>query len=396
VAGNLVLAGGGDPNLSGRVLPYRTGSAGVTGNPLAALEDLANQVAGRGVTRIDGDLVGDDTWYVWEPYVAGWALEDTVSDDGAPVSALAVNDNLVTLTVRPAGRAGEMALLSWRPLGETYAVENRVRTVASGERSLRLERLPGSRGAVLSGSVPLRDRGADFVLGVDDPALHAATLFRRLLEERGITITGQTLARHRDPAEVADLVHGPAEPAAAGNVELAARTSAPLLEELRVMDKVSQNLHAEMALRAVAKARRGVGSREAGVDEMKTFLGEVGIEPSAAHLVDGSGLARLNLVSPSAVVKLLRYVYATPERDRWIALLPVGGTDGTLSTRFGDSAAAGKVHAKTGSLNSVSALSGYIERPSGMVAFSILVNNYNGAAAEVRAVIDRICTLLSE
>ncbi len=160
---------------------------------------------------------------------------------------------------------------------------------------------------------------------------------------------------------------------------------------------MSQNLHAELALRAVGRARRNLGSREAGLEEIQAFLAEAGIDSDAYNIADGSGLARLNLVTPATVVKLLRYMYNSPARENWISLLPVGGQDGTLSARFGDSALAGRIHAKTGTLAHVSALSGYVQRPDGSwVAFSILVNNYNGRSTEVRAVMDRICTLIME
>ena len=180
-------------------------------------------------------------------------------------------------------------------------------------------------------------------------------------------------------------------------LELAARVSAPLLEDLRITAKVSQNLHAELALRAVGRARRNAGSFEAGREELKAFLAEAGIDSGAYNLLDGSGLSRLNLVTPAAVVKLLRYMYGGAARDNWISLLPVAARDGTLSARFADTPAAGRVHAKTGSLSHVSALSGYIERTDGRwVAFSILVNNYNAPTAEVRGVMDRICALAME
>ena len=112
--------------------------------------------------------------------------------------------------------------------------------------------------------------------------------------------------------------------------------------------------------------------------------------------MDGSGLSRLDLVTPSAVLKLLRYMYHSPARDSWLSILPVAAQDGTLSGRFGGSAAAGRLYAKTGTLSHVSALSGYLRRRGGAwIAFSILVNNYGGrSAAEVRAVMDRICTLI--
>jgi D-alanyl-D-alanine carboxypeptidase/D-alanyl-D-alanine-endopeptidase (penicillin-binding protein 4) len=256
--------------------------------------------------------------------------------------------------------------------------------------------VPGSLELRVWGAIPLRDRGEDLLLGIEDPARYAAKALRELLERRGITVAGPAVARHLYAHDVADLTQGPAAPPDAGT-ELARHTSAPFLEDLRITDKVSQNLHAEMALRAVARARRNVGSFEAGWEEMRAFLDEVGVDAGAYTLFDGSGLSRLDLVTPAAVVKLLRYMYHSPARANWISLLPVGGQDGTLATRFGDGSGAGRIHAKTGSLSHVSALSGYAERPGGRwVAFSVLVNNYNGSPSDIRGVMDRICTLIME
>ena len=160
---------------------------------------------------------------------------------------------------------------------------------------------------------------------------------------------------------------------------------------------MSQNLHAEMALRAVGKARRHVGSREAGIAEEKAFLDEAGIDAGSYTFADGSGLSRLDLVTPAAVVELLTYMYRSAARDAWLSLLPVSGEDGTLHDRFVGTDLAGRIFAKTGTLSHVSALSGYARRKDGkMLAFSILVNNYRGAAGDVRAAIDRVCSLMVE
>jgi D-alanyl-D-alanine carboxypeptidase/D-alanyl-D-alanine-endopeptidase (penicillin-binding protein 4) len=395
IAGSLRLVGGGDPNLSPRTIPYKPSP--VIGNHLVAYEELAGQIAARGVKIIDGDIVGDDTRYVWQPYAAGWSVDDPRSDDGAPVSALTINDNVFNLNVRPGANAGDPAVLALDPPVEYYSIDNRVRTTAAGgERRIHSARVPGSMDLRIWGTIPLKDKGEDLLLGIDDPALYAAKAFRQLLEQRGITVTGAAVARHLYPHELGNMMQAPEPPPDAG-VELARHTSAPLLEDLRITDKVSQNLHAEMALRAVARARRNIGSFEAGREEMRLFLTEVGVEGGGYNLVDGSGLSRLDLVTPAAVVKLLQYMYRSPERANWISLLPVGGQDGTLSSRFTEGPVLGRIHAKTGSLSHVSALSGYAERPGGRwVAFSILVNNYNGPSGEVRAVMDRICTLIME
>src|SRR5208283_2210964 len=190
--------------------------------------------------------------------------------------------------------------------------------------------------------------------------------------------------------------NGPA-PQPEDGVELAQRDSAPLAEDLRITGKVSQNLHAEMALRAVAAARRHIGSREAGIAEEQAFLDELGVDRRSYTFADGSGLSRLDLVAPAAVVRLLEHMYRSAARDVWIGLLPVSGQDGTLHARFTGTAAAGRIFAKTGTLSHVAALSGYARRKNGrMLAFSIMVNNYNGPAADVRAAIDRVCALMLE
>lgn len=385
--GGLRMVGGGDPNLSGRVLPYRM--AAPSGDPLAAIEDLADQIARHGVKHIEGAIIGDDTWYVWEPYPDGWAIGDAQYDYGAPVSALTLNDNSLTLIARPGARAGDPAELTVNPPQELYDIDNRLRTVAArGERKIESGRQPGSLQLRLWGTIPLRGAAESISLAVDDPAAFAARALRQALEDRGIIVDGAVVAQHRLPGE---------SWVAPAGVELAAHVSEPLLEDLRVTAKVSQNLHAELALRAVARDRKGDGSLEAGLEEMKAFLGENAIDASSFQLHDGSGLARLDLVTPSAILQLLRAMYNSPSREQWISLLPVGGQDGSLNSRFADPPALGRIHAKTGTLTHVSALSGYAQRADGSwVAFSILVNNHNGRAAEVRGIIDRICTLIVE
>jgi D-alanyl-D-alanine carboxypeptidase/D-alanyl-D-alanine-endopeptidase (penicillin-binding protein 4) len=164
-----------------------------------------------------------------------------------------------------------------------------------------------------------------------------------------------------------------------------------------VTAKVSQNLHAELLLRAVGRVRRGVGSLEAGLDEMRVFLKEAGITPAEFQATDASGLSRLNLVTPSAVVKLLGFMYRSPLRKDWVSLLPIGGEDGTLRLRLHDTPAAGRIRAKTGTLTHVTSLSGYAERKDGtMLAFSFLSNNQNAPSGEVRAVLDKLCVLMLE
>jgi D-alanyl-D-alanine carboxypeptidase/D-alanyl-D-alanine-endopeptidase (penicillin-binding protein 4) len=380
IAGAVSLIGDGDPNLSGRELPYRVDSP--RGEGLRAIEDLAGQIVGRGVRRIDGDIVGDDSAYVWEPYPEGWGQGDALWEYGAPVSALTINDNAFVLNLYP----GDPARISIDPPLEFYQIDNLVES--GSPKKIKIGREPGSRQLRIWGTLPPKDPGLSELLAIHDPALYAAVALRDALTRGGVAIRGNAVARHSLPG-------APVIPAT--GFELARLDSLPLLEDLRVTAKVSQNLHAELILRSVARVLRGAGSREAGIEEMRVFLKEAGVPASEYQLADGSGLSRTSLVTPDAVVKLLRFMYASPHRENWLSLLPVGGEDGTLRLRLRGTVAAGRIHAKTGSLTHVTGLSGYAQRKDGtMLAFSFLANNQSAPAREVRAVLDKICVLMVE
>ncbi len=381
--GDLVLAGGGDPTLSNRAYPYTKGLP--RGDPLQGIEDLAAMLYQAGLRRLEGDVVGDDTAYEWEPYPEGWTLDDAVWEYGAPVSALTVSDNVIRLRLKAEGEAHPVSLALTPPL-PYYMVDCRVRVQREGGR-IWVERLPGSWHLRLWG-VMAPGETREVAVAMHDPALYAARALADALRRRGVVLRGRVLARHRYANEVA-------APQPQG-IELARRESPPLVEVLRVIDKVSQNLHAEIVLREVGRVMRGQGSREAGLLELAAFLDEVGVRRGEYRFLDGSGLSRLNLVTPSAIVRLLEYMYRSPHRDAWLGLLPVGGEDGTLAARFGGVAAARRIRAKTGTLSLSNALSGYADSARGPLAFAILVNNALAPAAEVRAVIDKISLLLTE
>jgi D-alanyl-D-alanine carboxypeptidase/D-alanyl-D-alanine-endopeptidase (penicillin-binding protein 4) len=153
--------------------------------------------------------------------------------------------------------------------------------------------------------------------------------------------------------------------------------SPPLIELLQVVDKVSQNLHAEVLLREVAVSLGRVGSAEAGLKQMDDFLAGIGVHRGEYQFTDGSGLSRATLVSPAAITKLLAHMNRSAHREQWLSLLPIGGEDGTLGSRFQGHPEARAIRAKTGTLDHVRAISGYADTPKfGRVAFSLLVNNF--------------------
>lgn len=385
VDGGLVLAGYGDPSMSFLAIPYSKDAAAA--DPLAAIEHLADDIAARGIRSIHGDITGDDTVFPAEPFPPGWAIDDATWEYGAPVSALCLGSNFIKVKLAPGGREGDAAAIEITPPLEYFVIDNRVRTSAATGSPIHARRL-GIRELELSGVVSIKDGPAELALAVDDPALFAAIALQDALARRGIAISGRPAARHR---------YDSTPPAQASLTLLAERSSPPLLELLRVVDKVSQNLWAELMLRQVALARTGDGSLMAGLEELKTFLTEIGVAPDDTAFQDGSGLSRATLVKPAAVVQLLRYMYASPNRDAWIALLPVGGEDGTLEKRFARVPAAKSIRAKTGSLSHVQTLSGYADSATyGELVFSIMVNSANAPASDVRDFIDKIGMTLLE
>jgi D-alanyl-D-alanine carboxypeptidase/D-alanyl-D-alanine-endopeptidase (penicillin-binding protein 4) len=388
---NVTLIGGGDPNLSGRILPFSEDAQ--DNSALAAIDKLADQIAQRGIRRISGDVIGDDTRYPYDPYPDGWTFDDALWYYGAPVSALSVNDNSVRLTVR-ATEVGALADICLQPDVGYFVVLNQVVTDNSAANHVTISRPAGSNELVLSGTIGRRSRQTQEDIAVADPALFAAQALRQALEERGVTIDGEARALHRDLNNVTNPLGGPLIATTPSGTELASLESAPLWQIVQVINKVSQNLHAEMLLREVGYATRNVGTLAAGLGERQNFLQQAGISTNDYDFSDGSGLARQGLTTPASTVALLRYMWARPEKKLWLESLPVGGVDGSLRRRFNGLTGGDRVHAKTGSLSHVSALSGYLLTNGGRwIAFSMMANAELNDSPEVTAFFDRACAI---
>src|SRR5437667_7184259 len=202
LSGDVILVGRGDPTLSGRELPYSMRTQR-DANPLRVLEHLADELAQKGVKYIDGDIIADDSYFAFERYGEGWSQDDLVWPEGAPVSALTINDNVVFVNILPGTHPGDRAFVSVTPFADYYTIDNRLLTTPAGTgRKIYINREPGSTTLTLWGTMPMDDAGVNEGLSIEDPAEFAANVFRHLLEVRGVAVYGKQKTRHTDLASL--------------------------------------------------------------------------------------------------------------------------------------------------------------------------------------------------
>jgi D-alanyl-D-alanine carboxypeptidase/D-alanyl-D-alanine-endopeptidase (penicillin-binding protein 4) len=412
LVGDLILVGHGDPDFSNRKFPY-AGKIEREGATDAPLVEMVNQAVAKGLREVDGDIVADDSYFPYDPYPAGWSVGDLFFTFGAPVSALAFNDNSFSIEVTPGAGEGEAAGAIVEPAAASGGFMHQVSTGASnGKPDFSVVRQPGQNFILLRGSIPAGHAPIKLDFAMTDPEETAADTLKQILEARGIKVTGGVRVKHAEPPRPFDSASVPAggiglfpEPVTANSnaapivsvLVLADHISPPLLESVGVTNKVSQNLHAELFLRAVAREKTGIGSTDAGVWVEQNFLKAVGIEDGEVVLSDGSGLSRDDLVTPRAVVRLLRYISQQPWGADYIATFPIAGVDGTLENRLKDTDASGRVLAKTGSLEHVRAMSGYATTVHGEhLVFTIFGNNNSQRGHDATAAVDAIAVAMVE
>ncbi|HKV39488.1 MAG TPA: D-alanyl-D-alanine carboxypeptidase/D-alanyl-D-alanine-endopeptidase [Blastocatellia bacterium] len=427
IRGDVVVYGRGDPAFA---------MSNDSTDYYSPLEPLAAVLEKAGVRRIDGDLVGDESYFRGAPFGRGWEWEDFQWYYGAEASALSLNGNAIELRIEPGRRQGLPCQVTTDPDTALVTLVNSTSTsLPNAPRRLSVYRPPGENTVYVSGSMPLGDIPYTGYVAVHNPALLFVTSLKEVLRRHGITVKGKVRAvdskSSRSGLDVARLK-------CLGTVY-----SKPLSEIVKDTLKRSQNLYAQLLFLQVganaeremmpipgqersgpATAAKGppaplAGPPQAGqpdkpVDQrpqtteeasamaMQLFLAKVGakvgLDAGSASIVEGSGLSRQNLVTPDSVVKLLVFI----SRQNWAPVfmdsLPVAGLDGTLKNRMKATPAAGNLRAKTGTLLYDNALSGYLTTRVGEhFAFSIVVNNYINVdgAHPVNRDIDKIAETLA-
>ena len=385
--GQLILYGMGDPTLG-------------TADSSDWAAKLASRLHARGIRQVRGDLIADDSYFTGPSFGTGWEAGDLQSWFAVPTSALSVDENIVDITLTPSMLPGQPASVRLAPIDGIAKVLGQIQTTRPQAPSdINLYRAPGGDTLYLFGSVPAGSAPAHYRLAMVDPALQAARQLRTALARQGIRISGSTRVLHWPMDDSALL---------ADTHTLGELLSPPLGEILQRGLKRSQNLYLQNLLLSVGAHQLATAgtpsttfadSEHWGISALRGLLTRIGIAPEVSRIGEGTGLSRRDLVTPNALVHLLVYLSEQLSANQLREALPLAGVDGTLTHRMRDTAAAGNVQAKTGSMSYVHSLAGYVTTAAGKrLAFVLMLDNYEPPAGEPSASsdLDAIAVMLAE
>ena len=387
--GDLTLYGRGAPDLRS-----------TTRGDSPSLEQLADQLYQAGLRHVRGNVVGDASYFRGELYGLGWQWNDLQWYFGAEPSALTVDENSFELTIAPGNKPGSAAsLVTNARNGYVQVTNNTTTTERDATTAIGINRNLSSNDLRVWGEFPVGGRSFSAFLSVYDPALWAAAQFKAALKARGIAIDGE--ARSHDFRVATAERFAPQT-----SLELAHQDSEPLGEIVRKTNKESNNLYAELILRTLGKERgpsapdpdprknQTRGDDEAGTAVVRSWLTNAGIADKNLAIRDGSGLSRLDLITPETTARLLLSIARTNSAAVFHDSLPEAGRDGTLTERL--KRASGRIFAKTGTLSYDHSLSGYAVTEKGQVLiFSIACNDVGNDREAVR-VVDEIAGLIAD
>lgn len=350
------------------------------GDPTLKRQNIRNMVANlkkSGIEKIEGNVLIDTSVFASHDKAPGWPWNDLTQCFSAPPAAAIVDRNCFSISLYSAQKAGDLAYIR---VASYYPVNmfSQVRTLARGSSETQyceLDVVPGDLNRfTLTGCLPQRAEPLPLAFAIQDGASYAGAILKAELKDAGISYSG-TLLRQT-------LVNEP------GTV-IATTQSAPLHDLLKTMLKKSDNMIADTVFRMVGHARFGVpGTWRAGSDAVRQILRQqAGVDIGNTIIADGSGLSRHNLIAPSTMMQVLQYIAQHDSELNYISMLPLAGHDGSLQYRAGlhEAGVDGKVSAKTGSLQGVYNLAGFITTSSGQkMAFVQYLSGYAVEPADQR------------
>jgi len=363
------------------------------GNPDLRSEDLfglAQNLAQIGIREIHGNLICDESYHDDIRRGNGWMWDDEPSYLWSRFSALTVNDNAVVVRVTPADTLGKPARVQIDPPTNHLALVNTSMTIKRKTQidSLKLASLLITRKwqqnentILVDGAIAQDESPQEEKINVLEPEIYSGRVFRNLLLRAGIAVHG-------------NVQRG----IASGKIKILAEHRAPIMPILINLNKVSDNLSAELLLKTIGAEKFGVpGTATKGIRAMRQFFSSAGVDTNAVYSVDGSGVSHYNLITPANIVNLLAAMWKNfAIRHEFAATLPIAGVDGTLSNRMKGTMAAGVLHAKTGTISAVSALSGYTATAEGEeLAFSFIMQHFLSGYRPIRLIQDRLGAELS-
>jgi len=405
IKGDLTIYGRGDVSIS---------TAFNNGDYYKGLDNLVDKIVAAGVKRVEGDLVGDESYFRGPEIPGEWEYDDLQWYYGAGISALPINDNAVDLTVKP-GASGATCVVTLLPVNPVIRINNQCATAAAGSPdTLQITKDPNQNIINITGSIPTGEKGFNGSITVSHPAELFIALLKQRLQEKGVTVTGQTRTiktYYFGPPSVLETARS-LQSSIPAPVEIAKLESPPFSIIAAKTMKPSQNMYTETILRTLGEwlrekdLKEGIATNrgplyqtqdsvDVGLAATRAFRQEIGIPDDAVVQHDGSGLSRHDLITPAAVVQLYTYMAKQSKfAQAWRDALAVGGVDGTLRRRFAGTPAANNLRGKTGTIDQVSALSGYITSAAGEpIVFSIVVNGVPGESTRVRLIDDIVLNL---
>lgn len=368
--GDLIVRGSGDPTFSARFAE----------DSRTIFHSWADSLRARGITQVQGGIVGVDSVFPRPGLGAGWAWDDLVSGYSAEVAGLQFNEGVAQLQIVPGSSVGSPAVVMLDPPLQHVRIYNLTTTGFAGSPlDLRIQRDDAGPGITVEGNIPEDTAYLARTIAVRNPTAYFLSAMRETLREAGIVVEGQALPAEDWPIDRTGVVE----------MQLFTHRSPPLGEILEGMMKPSQNQIAEALLLTVGRELRDDATAQGGAMVVDSLLRAWHLPADELRMADGSGLSRYNLVSPRLLTGLLVHMDRSASRDAWLASLPRAGVDGTLRDRMQEPPLEGQVIAKTGTLSGVRSLSGYLTTTTGeRVAFSFMVDNHLRSVAEVDRVVE--------